>query len=47
MEEIYLDAIRNAKLGKVKGPDEIQMDLFKICPTIFARFLYKMFKGAA
>lgn len=47
MEEIYVDAIRKAKLGEAKGPDGFPMKLLKICSRIFAQFLYKMYKAAA
>lgn len=31
MERVYVESIRNAKLGKARGPDGISMELFKFC----------------
>ena len=47
MEAVYEESIRKAKNGKAKGTDGIPMELLKVCPALFAKLLYRMFKAAA
>lgn len=47
MDLIYEICIRRAKRGKNRGPEGVPMEILEMCPPVFARVLYEMYKAGA